>query len=389
MTVVPQVKQSLRKSFVLITIFLLVLLSLGLLVSCGGGGSGKNLFVVSQGATSVGTYQFSSSGALTLGSGSVATGPNPQSILITPSQTFAYVADDSGPTLDGGIYEYSVSKTTGGLVNVNNNPSSTSSTTTASITINAGISPVDMATDSKGTLLFVANRGSNNISVYTIDPTYGSLTEIAGSPFSTGAVAPVGLVARGTNLFVADAGNGAGGAISVFTFDATKGTLTAVGGSPFPAGQHLSSIDADASGKFLYATDDQLNEVLGFSIGSGGQLTAMSTPAYATGTTPTYVRVNPAGGALYVADRGSNDLTVFTMDSSSGALTAASNSPVKVGTAPSCIAFDAANNLMFVGNSGSASISVFKVSGGTLTAASGSPFNSSAYSQPIGLATPN
>jgi len=389
MTVVPQVKQSPRKPFVLITIFLLVLLSLGLLVSCGGGGSSKNLFVISQGATSVGAYQFSSSGALTLGSSSVATGPNPVSILITPKQTFAYVADDSGPTLDGGIYEYSVSKTTDGLVNVNNNPSSTSSTTTASITINAGISPVDMATDSKGTLLFVANRGSNNISVYTIDPTYGSLTEIAGSPFSTGAVAPVGLVARGTNLFVADAGNGAGGAISVFTFDATKGTLTAVSGSPFPAGQHLSSIDADASGKFLYATDDQLNKVLGFSIGSGGQLTAMSTPAYATGTTPTYVRVNPAGGAVYVADHGSNDLTVFTMDSSSGALTAASNSPVKVGTAPSCIAFDAANNLMFVGNSGSASISVFKVSGGTLTAASGSPFNSSAYSQPIGLATPN
>jgi len=389
MTVVSQVKQSPRKPFVLIAVFILVVLSLGLLVSCGGGGSSRSLFIISRGATSVGTYQFSSSGALTLSTNSIATGPNPLGILITPQQKFAYVADDSGSTLDGGIYEYSVDKQTGGLSNVNNNPSNTSSTTTASITINSGITPVAMATDSKGTFLFVANRGSNNISVYTIDPTYGFLTEIAGSPFPTGAAAPVGLVARGTNLFVADAGNGAGGAISVFTFDATKGTLTAVSGSPFPAGQHLSAVDADASGKFLYATDDQLNEVLGFSIGSNGQLTAMSTPSYATGTAPAYIRVNPAGGALYVANHGSNDLSVFTFDSSSGALTAASGSPIKVGTAPACIALDAGNNLMFVGNSGSANISVFKVSGGTLTAASGSPFNSSSYSQPIELATPN
>jgi DNA-binding beta-propeller fold protein YncE len=34
--------------------------------------------------------------------------------------------------------------------------------------------------------VYVANSGSNDISAYTIDPTSGALTPVAGSPFAAG-----------------------------------------------------------------------------------------------------------------------------------------------------------------------------------------------------------
>ena len=41
--------------------------------------------------------------------------------------------------------------------------------------------------DSTGKFAYVVNNVDNNVSAYTIDPTTGALTAIAGSPFATGA----------------------------------------------------------------------------------------------------------------------------------------------------------------------------------------------------------
>ena len=53
--------------------------------------------------------------------------------------------------------------------------------------------------------LYVANRGSNNISAYTVEPTGGTLVAIAGSPFATGNL-PVAVAVdpTGTYAYVAN-----------------------------------------------------------------------------------------------------------------------------------------------------------------------------------------
>ena len=81
---------------------------------------------------------------------------------------------------------------------------------------------------------YVANQISNNVSGYTINPSTGALTAIAGSPFAAGsapfsvAVAPSGRFAYVANVISNN--------VSGYTIDPSTGALTAITGSPFPAG---------------------------------------------------------------------------------------------------------------------------------------------------------
>jgi 6-phosphogluconolactonase len=71
--------------------------------------------------------------------------------------------------------------------------------------------------------VYVVNRGSNNISAYTVDATSGALVAIASSPFATGNL-PVAIAVdpTGTYAYVA---NQTDATISAFTIDRTSGAL--------------------------------------------------------------------------------------------------------------------------------------------------------------------
>ena len=51
-----------------------------------------------------------------------------------------------------------------------------------------------MLLDTTGSYVYVANKGSNNISAFTLTAASGKLTAIAGSPFSSGGLLPIALV---------------------------------------------------------------------------------------------------------------------------------------------------------------------------------------------------
>src|SRR3954470_16697974 len=57
------------------------------------------------------------------------------------------------------------------------------------------------------TVAFIANSGSNNVSVFTMSTSTGALTEIPGSPFPTGTQPLALAVALGKFLYVANAGS--------------------------------------------------------------------------------------------------------------------------------------------------------------------------------------
>ncbi|MGO9038589.1 MAG: beta-propeller fold lactonase family protein, partial [Steroidobacteraceae bacterium] len=50
----------------------------------------------------------------------------------------------------------------------------------------AGTQPASVAVDPTGMFAYVANAGSDTVSVYAIDATTGELSPIGGSPFVTG-----------------------------------------------------------------------------------------------------------------------------------------------------------------------------------------------------------
>jgi 6-phosphogluconolactonase (cycloisomerase 2 family) len=93
--------------------------------------------------------------------------------------------------------------------------------------------------------VYVANRGSNNVSAYIVDATRGTLAPIAGSPFAV-ATLPVAVAVdpTGTYAYVA---NQTDATISAFTIDRTSGASTAVTGSPFPTGPAPTSAAIDPS----------------------------------------------------------------------------------------------------------------------------------------------
>ena len=51
-----------------------------------------------------------------------------------------------------------------------------------------------MLLDPTGSYVYVANKGSNNISGFTLTLASGKLTAISGSPFSSGGQLPIALV---------------------------------------------------------------------------------------------------------------------------------------------------------------------------------------------------
>jgi 6-phosphogluconolactonase len=117
---------------------------------------------------------------------------------------------------------------------------------------------------------------------------------------------------------------GSGGALStgsVPTFLPPKST------SSSPADYGLAS---DPNTKFLFVAE--LNTGLRvLSIGTNGALSEISGSPYATGAGPTGVIVDPTGSYVYVANKGSNTISAFTLSSSSGTLATISGSPFSSG----------------------------------------------------------
>jgi 6-phosphogluconolactonase (cycloisomerase 2 family) len=80
--------------------------------------------------------------------------------------------------------------------------------------------------DPTGSFVYVANKGSNNISGFTLTLASGKLTAISGSPFSSGGQLPIAMINDNSKKFVAVINSGANGSggnndLQFFKFDAT------------------------------------------------------------------------------------------------------------------------------------------------------------------------
>ena len=101
-----------------------------------------------------------------------------------------------------------------------------------------------MAVDGLGRFLFVLNTSTNNIAMFQIDQASGSLTQVPGSPFSTGPTENPSMAARspvylateksGQFLYVGyQFGNlSTGGAINEYSIDAANRQLVLLSGQP-------------------------------------------------------------------------------------------------------------------------------------------------------------
>ena len=299
--------------------------------------SGRFAYVANT-AGSVAEYTInSSSGALAAIPGSPLTvGSTPTAVAVDPSGRFAYVTN--GGSGSPFVSAYAINTSTGALTQISGSPFPA-----------AGANSVTV--DPSGQFVYVASgfavEGSGNISAFTINPSTGALTAVAGSPFSSGVNGPgaVAVDPSGRFAFVtaenAVPDSGEMYEMSSFAIDAATGGLTFL----FPSsnlGGATNSVAADPLGQFIYATQDVVGDLVAFSFNSteGFFSNPLTTDVCIPDALPFSITVDPSGEFVYVANLGANDVTACAINQQTGDLgnisgedkVAAGTNPVSVVT---------------------------------------------------------
>lgn len=239
--------------------------------------------------------------------------------------------------------------------------------------------------------VYISNTSANTLSGLNVAG--GKPARLGTSLPNPGGTAPIGLVATGKLLYVANSGSGT---ISGFSFDANTGALQTLPGSPNVAAPGVSQMalcpgnSGPTAPRFLYAVTSSV--VLGYNITSTGQLTPVPGSPFGAGSQPAAVLTDAGCKFVFVANQGSNSISVFSVNSSSGLLTPVPGSPFPAGAAP--VALATGDGFLFAANSGSNNISVYTINsgvgsgGGFLTQVAGSPFSAGASPSALVYLTP-
>jgi len=268
-----------------------------------------------------------------------------------------------------------------------------------------------LAAQAQGNYVYVNNQSAaNSVSGYSVSAT-GALTQLSGSPFSTGGVG-ANVVCYGLNrivlspvnnlLFVANTGDRT---ITSFQINPATGILTPVAGSPFPTLLTLDlcqgiSLAATPDGNFLFASSN--GQIQTFAIGAGGTLTPFVNPGTGTSLTPNCCSPNASmvisPNGQFLATSNQTSVSMFTI--SAGLLALVPGSPfAKTGTGSlSGLDFSCAADRLYAGEAtGSPALadawtvdnSVGTPTSGILTPVPGTPFTSSGNNSNLVLYSPD
>ena len=236
-----------------------------------------------------------------------------------------------------------------------------------------------------GRYLLAVDAGSDQISVLRVEPD-GSLTAVAGSPFSSGGVDPVSIGVHHDLVYVANAGPGASVGDTNYTGFRLDGggQLTPIPGSTYvlPSNSKPGQILFNRNGRKAAGTRIATSEIDSFTVGHDGRLTPAPgspfdaqafSPAQGWGqlgsefspTHPDELFVSDAhtaaGGAAFPG------LVSSFIDGPGGSLTPVGAPVANDGGAACWIEISHDGKFLFVVNTASASISGYSIGrGGTL-----------------------
>lgn len=198
------------------------------------------LYIVNVQDWTVATYSVASDGSLTYITNTTTSeiSPSdadvPDGLTISPNGKFLYVTN--GDSNNVSAFTITPGATSGG------NPEPLTYIAGTPFANTGGSNPLSPAIEATGHYLYVNNYDAETISAFSIDQTSGALTEI-GSPVSIQAAAgqnfQLAIDPTGSYLYVANAGGK--GNIPAFSIDPSTGALTPLAGSPFAMGSGVTS----------------------------------------------------------------------------------------------------------------------------------------------------
>jgi 6-phosphogluconolactonase len=189
---------------------------------------------------------------------------------------------------------------------------------------------------------------------------------------------------NGSFTFVPHVANGTAYSITVKSQPVNPAQIcTLSNGSGTLAGADVTNaiVSCGQTTLFAYVANKLSNNISAYAVNSTtGALTAVAgSPFVSTGSQPDAVWAGPGGNFLYVANSASNDLSIFSISTGTGVLSAQGTVPT--GVAPYGIVVDPTGSYLYVSNNSSNDVSGYAInaSSGALIELSGSPF-------PVGVA---
>jgi 6-phosphogluconolactonase (cycloisomerase 2 family) len=304
-------------------------------------------FEVNRGDDTLSVYLINAATGQWLHHGYVLTGATPVAVAVTPNENYVYVLNQVDETVSG----FTLDADSGRLSLIG-------------APIATGTNPSALAVTPSGSWLYVVNSGTSALSGYSIDSVSGALSAIdtdavtggVQPTIGSGGTTPVALAMHPTLplLYVINSGTNT---ITAFSYSPSTGALTAADVSSavgiqltFTVGTNPSELALDHSGKFLYVANQVSNDVSAFSVDSTtGVLTAAGTTLTGAASGPRSVTVHPGGAYVYTANgTTTGTVSIFSVNTTSGALTLVTGTLLSTVADPRSLRADPSGNFLFV-----------------------------------------
>ena len=355
--------------------------------------SGQFAYTVNTNSTDISLFVIDSlSGALSADNcdtGTVnltcGTGGSPVSMAFGASGQFAYVANQGTDT----ITVHAKDPSNGSLSNINSVQPPVDDTSSGS-----SLNPVKLSLHPGGGVLYSVHDATSNLTVYAIDPLNGTLATVTGSPVGSGGTGAVDIAVTPDGSF-AYVANSTSGDIGIFTVDATGLLVPNATSASITTGGVPQALAIDPTGAWLYMISKQApGSVSLFAIQSDGTLSAVNcttTPTCPTGNMPESIAIDPTGQFISVANSSDNTLSLYSINQTTGQLLAMSGLVTR--SAPTSVAYyvDTAEvsvtpRFAYVGNYDGNSVSAYAITASS-GALSGIGTASGTIAKPTALAT--
>ena len=310
-------------------------------------------------------------------------GTNPVNAVVLTGGRFLYVLNAGGNGSAGNVTQYSI----GGDGVLTFQQSYTSQ----------GSNPVWISADSSGRYIYVLDQlapdksGNGDVTVFSVDGVTGRLGLVVNQQVKNAAGTqltyfpvgqhPIVMKAISSYLYVIDQTppkNPVTGAaqspiqnVFAYQISGSNGQLLLTQNAPqqFPLGDNLTAINSSAGGSYVYIADAANNQIIPFTVGSGGvlqQLVGGPVRNAPSAANPVWIMVDSQGKFVYVLNQNNTNInqpnssiTAFTIDSTNGILTQLGDSPYPTGSGPVCMVEDPTNQYVYTSNHNDSTVTGF------------------------------
>jgi 6-phosphogluconolactonase (cycloisomerase 2 family) len=242
--------------------------------------------------------------------------PSPKALKVDPSGSYLYIVHAAATKV---ISFYEIDAANGDLTQIPGSPVNPGGTGALALTIHPG-----------GHYLYAADMASNSIYGYAIHTGSGSLAKLLGSPFAAGTQ-PKDLAADPTGRFIFASDDDA--AVRSLYVGSVSGDLGATTPDPITVGPAVT-LAAGPTGEYLYAAGG--TDLHAMTIRGDGVLENLQTQA--AGTDLAGIALDASGVFLYATDNAADVVLGFSLKESGNLPVVLSTSPVPVGPSPMGIA---------------------------------------------------